>query len=236
MTVFVGQLPLEFKYAKTAREASSGLRQLNAETGNPIRLQKVDSITGEVVRELVSGKEVGDGQFVQLTSEELDGAFAEREKEIRQVQVQDRKDIPAAYIKSVYTLTPTNKSFWSMIGGRLRETGKQMRLHFVEGRQEREAIIRFEGDAPVLYVLYFPSECKELRTDAVECKPEFKDKVDALFAKLSATEMSEAENVRDQVIEDLVVRKQMGEKIEVVEKPKMSKIEQTAEELLNASL
>jgi len=236
VAVFAGNIPCEFKQTRMAAEAGSGLRQLNTATGNPISLQKIDSMTREPVAGLIAGKEVGDGQFVQLSEAELDGAFAEREKDIRQVRMEDISDVPVGRIKSSYFLTPKNKSFWGMIGGRMRETKRQMRFHFVEGRQERDAIIRYENDVLVMYVLFFPSECREAKPDKPECKAELKDKVDALFAKLGSVPVEEAENQRDKVIENLVMRKAMGEVIEAKPVSKEDKIEKTAEELLNASL
>jgi len=54
-------------------------RQVNRETGNRLRHQLVDSVTGDVVesREKARGYEVGDRQFVFVEDEELEEARAE---------------------------------------------------------------------------------------------------------------------------------------------------------------
>ena len=236
-TVYVGQMPLEFKYGKSSSEAKSELRMVNWETGNCVRYKKVDSITGEEVKEIVSGKEVG-GQMVVFSDAELDGAFAESEKEARLSVVEDAVDIPMERVKSYYYIQPTNEAYWNILGGRMLEAGKQLRFNFVEGRQTREAVLQFEGLMPVMLVLYFPSEVRPpVSVPFPICKPELAEKVDALFEQMGKTELPVAENVRDKVIDNLVASKLNGVPIEVPLVAKgVKKIEQTAEEMLALSV
>lgn len=236
-TVYVGQMPLEFKYGKSSSEAKSDLRMVNQATGNCVRYKKVDSITGEEVKEIVSGKEIG-GQMVVLSDAELDGAFAENEKEARLSVVEDAIDIPKERVKSHYYIQPISEAYWNILGGRMLETGKQLRFNFVEGRQVREAVLQFEGMMPVMLVLYFPSEVRPpVAVLSPLCKPELAEKVDALFEKLSKTELPVAENVRDRVIDSLVLSKLNGVPIEVPLVVKAEKKqEQTAEEMLALSV
>jgi len=235
--VYIGQMPLEFKYQRSASDAVSGLRMVNAQTGNCVRYKKVDSITGEEVLETASGKEIGDKMIV-FTEAEMDGAFASAEKEARIAVVETAQDIPFERIKSHYYIQPTNEAYWNIVGGRLLETGKQIRFNFVEGRQSREAILRFEGMKPVMLVLHFPSEVREaIEVSSPMCKPELAPKVDMLFEKLSHTTLPTAENVRDKVIEALVASKLSGVAIEIPMVVKgAKKVEQTAEELLAVSV
>lgn len=233
----IGRIPFEFRIQKASTEAVSGLKMLNMKTGNLVGYKKVDKISGEEVFQTVSGKEVGD-RMVVLTDEELDGAFADREKEIRNVVVEDNATIQADRIKSYYNAVPVNETYWNMIGGRMVAKKKQIRFNLVEGRQSREAIMKIENGKPCIYVLYFPSELKEkMNIPEPVCDTKFADKVDALFDKLAQNKLEVAENVRDKVIDGLVARKLSGVEIEMPVVVKgAKKIEQTAEELLAASI
>jgi DNA end-binding protein Ku len=70
--------PIALYPAVDASERVS-FRQVNRETGNRLRQQLVDSVTGEAVEthEKARGYEVGDNQFVVVENEELESARAE---------------------------------------------------------------------------------------------------------------------------------------------------------------
>ena len=70
--------PIALYPAVDASERVS-FRQVNRETGNRLRQQLVDSVTGEAVEthEKARGYEVGDNQFVVVEDEELESARAE---------------------------------------------------------------------------------------------------------------------------------------------------------------
>jgi non-homologous end joining protein Ku len=103
-----------------------------------------------------------------------------------------------------------------MVGGYMAECKKQLRFIYVEGRQERTAILKIEGGMGVVYVLYFPSEVAEIKgVGAPVCKPELLADVSALMNALANTKLPEPEEKRNVVIEQLVEAKLTGKPIPV---------------------
>src|SRR3954464_5373103 len=70
--------PIALYPAISASERIS-FRQVNRETGNRVRQQLVDSVTGEVVESHNKGRgyEVGENQFLMVRDEELEAAQEE---------------------------------------------------------------------------------------------------------------------------------------------------------------
>jgi hypothetical protein len=66
-------------YPAIAAEERVSFRQVNRQTGNRLRQQLVDAVTGEVVQSHDKGRgyQVGENQFVVVQDEELDAAREE---------------------------------------------------------------------------------------------------------------------------------------------------------------
>jgi len=238
LTLKFGNIPVEGRLTRFASETESGLSQFSP-AGNPIGYKKVDKVTGEEVSndQILKGKKIGD-TVVTFTDEELDNAYVARQAEVSNVKPEDIQDIPATYIKSLYCFRPENETFWGMIGGRLEQCKKQLRFVYVEGRQERTAILRVEGGMGVVYVLYFPSEVAEIAdVEPPICKPELIPMVDSLLDALSAKELPEPEEKRNLVIEQLVEAKLTGAPIPVKTAPVASVVKgKSVEDLLKESI
>ena len=236
LTLFVGKIPLTMKLTRLASETESGLK-LFSPLGNPIRYKKVDSLTGEEVQtsDIRKGKEVGD-TVVTFSEDELSSAYATKEKEVRKVRVQDFSDIPDSFVKSVFAVKPANATFWGMIGGRIASRNKELAFNWVEGKQERNAVLRFDKGVPILRVLYFESEVVETTPSTPECKPEHASQVDTLLDMLGQTELPKAEEKRNSVIDSLIEARLLGKEIPKKEVVAIAKTEKTAEELLKESL
>ena len=84
---------------------------INRATGNRLRQQYVDSVTGEVVErdERVRGYEIGKGEYIKLEETEI----AERALEsIHTIDIESfvpRKDIDEVYLDSAYYMAPDDK-------------------------------------------------------------------------------------------------------------------------------
>ena len=234
----LGNIPLEGRLVRISKENLSGLSQFSPE-GNPIGYQKIDKVTGETVAngDILKGKKIGD-TVVTFTNAELTSAYANRQAEIGTVKVEDVEDIPARFIKSIFAFRPENETFWGLIGGRMAEGNKQLRFVYVEGRQERTAIMKLEENTPIIYVLYFPTEVADLGTATPPvCKPELAHTVDTLFTGLANTELSVVEETRNVVIEQLIEAKLTGVAIPVAAAVQI-KVQKgkSVEELLNESI
>jgi DNA end-binding protein Ku len=84
------------------------LNQLNAETGNRLKQQLVDSETGEVVErdQIVKGYEYDRGRYVTISDEELKELQIESSKIIELDQFVDRGDVDPVYLDAPYYIYP----------------------------------------------------------------------------------------------------------------------------------
>jgi len=237
LTLKFGNIPLEGRLLRMASEATSGLSQFSP-AGNPIGYKKVDKTTGDEVptNEIIKGKKIGD-TVVTFSEAELNGAYACRQAEVSNVKVEDIEDIPATYVKSLYYFKPENQTFWELIGGRLNVGKKQLRFIYVEGRQERTAILKIEENVGMVYVLYFESEVASVAPqNAPECKPELAESMDALLTGLTATQLPVIEEKRNVVIEKLVEAKLTGQPIEIQPVAQVTTKGKSVEDLLKESI
>lgn len=84
------------------------LNQLNAETGNRLKQQLVDSETGDVVErdQIVKGYEYDRGRYVTISDEELKELQIESSKIIDLDQFVDRDDVDPVYLDAPYYIYP----------------------------------------------------------------------------------------------------------------------------------
>lgn len=234
----LGNIPLEGRLIRLSQENESGLSQFSPE-GNPIRCKKVDGVTGADVTadEILKGKKIGN-TTVTFTEDELDAACSRRQLEIGKVRVEDIQDIPATDVKSIYAFKPDNNTFWGLIGGRMLELRKELHFLYVEGRQERAAILQIRENLPTLFILYFPSEIADMgQQEAPLCSPAHAPQVDALLTALQTTAIPEVDEKRNFIIGKLVEAKLTGQPIPAkpVVEAKVQK-GKSVEELLKESL
>jgi DNA end-binding protein Ku len=235
LTVMVGKLPLVMKYNAVSKETETGLHQFSP-AGNPIKLKRIDGVTGEEVAfgDIVKGKEIGD-KAVLFSKAELDGVSAKSEGTVSKVQVVDCPKLSPENVRERYFVQPQNQTFWDMVADRLKERSQALRFIWVGGNQEREAYLYFDGDVPTLVQMLFPSEVLEKPSVATNSNPQTAAGVDALLDILKATDIPMPEENRNRALDELVEAKLTGKEIPVFETPKTSKT-QTAEDLLAESL
>ncbi len=84
------------------------LNQLNAETGNRLKQQLVDSETGEIVErdQIVKGYEYDRGRYVTISDEELKELQIESSKIIDLDQFVDRQEVDPVYLDAPYYIYP----------------------------------------------------------------------------------------------------------------------------------
>src|SRR5258708_38415318 len=87
------------------------LNQINAETGNRVKQQLIDSETGEVVErdQIAKGYEHGRGQFVMIDDDELRALQVESSKIIDLTRFVDRDEVDPVYLDSPYYVYPDGK-------------------------------------------------------------------------------------------------------------------------------
>jgi DNA end-binding protein Ku len=87
------------------------LNQINSETGNRVRQQLVDEETGDVVErnQVAKGYEHDRGQYVMIDDEELKTLQVESSKIIDLTQFVDREEVDPVYLDAPYYVYPDGK-------------------------------------------------------------------------------------------------------------------------------
>ncbi len=98
-----------FPVASTTERIS--LHLINRATGNRLRQQYVDSVTGEIVErdEQVRGYEIGKGDYITLEESELAERALESTHTIDIESFVPRKDVDEVYLENSYYMAPDDK-------------------------------------------------------------------------------------------------------------------------------
>src|SRR5262249_38903346 len=105
------------------------LNQLNAETGNRLKQQLIDSETGEVVErdQIARGYEYDRGRYVTITDDELKELQIESSKIIDLDQFVGRDEVDPVYLDSPYYIYPDGNladEAFRVIGQAMEKKGK----------------------------------------------------------------------------------------------------------------
>ena len=181
-------------YSATEAQRPS-LHQFEEGTGDRIRYQRVNERTGEEVpySRIVKGADVGDGNFVILSQEELDSVAAGRSKSLEIRTFVDRDEIDAVYFDKTYFLGPGNAEavkLYALLRDAMRDSGKAAIAEFVMRGKEYLASVRPDGDLLVLETLFYVDEVRDSRAEVDRLPGEI---------KLSSGEM----NMASQLIESM---------------------------------
>ena len=98
-------------YPATSEREKVHFHQLNSETGNRVRLRRVDEQTGEEVpyEKIVKGFEVSKGQYVAITPEELEAIAIESTRTIDIDEFVPKEEIDDLYNIRPYYIAPDGK-------------------------------------------------------------------------------------------------------------------------------
>lgn len=199
--------------------------QLQAGTGDRIRNRRVNERTGEEVeyRDIVKGYEVGSGEYVIVTPEELDAAEPERTRLIDVTDFVDLSEIDPIYFQRTYYLAPQGdaaRRAYALLLEVMAETKKVGIATFVMRNKEYLVAIRPTDDVLALETMFFADEVRDPRSEieGIPVEAEFtKREIDT--AKLLIDSMSapfDPQNYHDtyrERVEELIERKRNGEEI-----------------------
>lgn len=198
--------------------------QFQAGTTDRIRYKRVNERTGREVglSGIVRGHEVGDGDFVLVSDEELEAVEPGRSRTIDIDDFVDLAEIDPVYYNKTYYLGPQGDAAhaYALLHRAMSDTGKAGIATFVMHGKQHLVAIRPAGDVLALQTMYFADEVRD--PDRV---------IDDLPAgeKLPARELSVAKQLiesmtsawdagqyRDtyrDLVEDMIKRKRKGEEI-----------------------
>ncbi len=228
-------------------DKSIHFNQFEEGTSDRIRYKKVNERTGKEVSQdrIVRGFDLGGGEYVILSDEELEQA---EPKKSRQIEISDfvgLADIDPVYFRSSYYLAPEGAGAdkaYALLRQAMAEAGRIGIATLVMRNKEYLVAIRPEDDALALHTMYFSDE---VRAPGREFSvPETEDVTDRelSMAQLLIDSMEsdwDPERYRDthrEKVEALIEEKRSGHEIVIQEEPEAPAKVVDLMEALNASI
>jgi len=144
--------------------------QFEEGTSDRIRYKKVNERTGDEVPagKIVKGYDLGGGEYVILTEEELDAAEPEKSKLIEITDFVDLDQIDPVYYRSTYYLAPegeaANKAY-ALLRQVMRDANKVAIGTVVMRNKEYPVAIRPDDEVLKLETMYFADEIRSATRD-----------------------------------------------------------------------
>ena len=167
-------------------DKSIHFNQFEEGTSDRIRYKKVNERTGEEVPQdrIVRGFDLGGGEYVILTEEELETAEPKKSRQIEISDFVEQADIDPVYFRSSYYLAPEGAGAdkaYALLRQAMADAGKVAIATLVMRNKEYLVAIRPEDDALALHTMYFADEvrapgprsrrCPTPRTSATASSP-----------------------------------------------------------------
>jgi DNA end-binding protein Ku len=150
--------------------------QIHKGTSHRIRYKKVDEVTGDEVpaAEIVNGFDLGDGEYVIVTKDELKDAAPGKSELIEISDFVDLAAIDPIYFRQSYYLAPRGKGAdraYSLLRQAMQESEKIGIATLVLRDKEHLVAIRPGDDALILETMHFPAEIRSA-SEELESLPE----------------------------------------------------------------
>jgi DNA end-binding protein Ku len=165
----------------TDRSEKVSFRVINRKTGNTVRRQYIDSVTGKPLadEDEVKGYEIGDDEYLLVEEDEIDSIQIESSHTLAIESFVDRADIPAIYFDTPYYVSPSDEvseEAFAVIREAMAQKQKAGIARIVLYRRERPVMIEPFDKGLLLTTL---------RYDKTVRKP------DQVFGDLPKTELDE---------------------------------------------
>ena len=231
-TISFGLVNIPIALGVATQRSDVKFRTLDAETNQPIRQQMVSSARDDAVverTETVKGYEVGKGQFVVVTDEELESVAVERRRTIDIVSFIDIEEVDPVYYDRTYYVAPQEAASkpYTLLLEALKETSKAAVGKIVLSSKEHLVLLRPSGDALAVELLFYPEdvrlstqeEIEEIVHDTKVAKAEL-DMAKQLVESLSRSfDPGDFENEHKRDLMALIEKKLAGEEIQVAPEP-----------------
>jgi DNA end-binding protein Ku len=216
--------PVALFPASSEREKIS-FNQINKNTGHRIRYRKVDAETGDEVdsSEIIKGYEVGKGQYIEIKPEELEAIAIESKRTIEIDKFVPKKEIDELYLNSPYYLAPdgdVGQQAFAVIREAIRKEGMVALGRVVITSREHIIALEPRGKGLLGITLRYPYEVRK-EEEYFEDIPDEKISKDMLElashiveTKSGHFEPEEFEDQYEDALNELLKKKQAGEKIE----------------------
>ena len=221
--------------------------QFEEGTSDRIRYKKVNERTGEDVSNdrIVRGFDLGGGEYVILTDEELESAEPKKSRQIEISDFVDIGDIDPVYFRSSYYLAPEGDGAdkaYALLRRAMVEAGKVGVATLVMRNKEYLVALRPDEDALALHTMYFSDE---VRSPGKEL-PDLPEDGDVTSRELSMAQLliesmesdwdpDRFHDTHREKVEQLIEEKRQGHEIVIQEGPEPAKVVDLME-ALNASI
>jgi len=223
-------------YTATA-DQTIHFNQLHKGTSNRIRYKKVDEASGEEVdaSEIVNGYDIGGGEYVIVTREELKDVAPGKSEAIEITDFVDLDRIDPIHYRSTYYLAPRGKGAdraYALLRQAMRETNKVGIATLVLRDKEHLVAVRPGEDVLILETMYFADEIRK-PSEELESLPQdvsfqgrelevAKKLVESLSVEWSPEDYHNTYRGR---VEELIERKREGDSVVFeAERPKKSNV------------
>jgi DNA end-binding protein Ku len=229
-------------------DKSVHFNQFEEGTSDRIRYKKVNERTGKEVAndKIVRGFDLGAGEYVILTDEELESA---EPKKSRQIEISDfvgLSDIDPVFFRSSYYLAPEGEGAdkaYALLRRAMLEAGKVGIATLVMRNKEYLVAIRPEDDALALHTMYFSDEVRapgrelpELPADGEVTKRELSMAQLLIESMESDWDPERYHDTHREKVEALVEEKRQGHEIVIQAGPETPAKVVDLMEALNASI
>lgn len=213
---------VELSNATTNAEKVS-FRTLNRATGNTVKRQYIDGVTGEPVadEEEVKGYELEDGQFLVIEEEEIESVQIESSHTLSLETFVDKSKIEQIYLDSPYYLAPADKvseEAFAVIRDALEHKKMAGLARIVLYRRERPVVIEPLGKGMLLTTLRYQNTVRRPE----EILDDIKDvKLDEEMIELASTiidkkkgkfDPAEFEDTYENALLEMIKAKKAGHK------------------------
>jgi DNA end-binding protein Ku len=229
-------------------DKSIHFNQFEKGTSDRIRYKKVNERTGDEVPndDIARGFDLGGGEYVILTDEELESAEPKKSRQIDISDFVNQADIDPVFFRSSYYLAPEGPGAdkaYSLLRRAMADSDRIGIATMVMRNKEYLVAIRPEDDALAMHTMYFSDEVRSPGNEL----PELPDVGDVSDRELSMAELLiesmesdwDPERYHDthrQKVEALIEEKRQGHEIVIQEQAEPAAKVVDLMEALNASI
>ncbi len=222
-------------YPATSEREKISFHQLNKNTGHRIRYRKVDSDTGDEVdaADIVKGYEVGKGEYIELSPEELEAVAIESKRTIEIDKFVPRDEIDELFFNSPYYIVPDGEvaaQAFAVIREAIKKEGMVALGKVVFTSREHVIALEPRGKGLMGVTLRYPYEVRK-ETDYFDDIPNEKIPKDMLDLAAHIVESKaghfDPEQFDDQyegALQALIKQKQSGKPVERPQEARQSNV------------
>src|SRR5437763_4624054 len=211
-------------YPATSEREKIRFHNLNSETGNRVRMRRVDEGTGDEVPydKIVSGYEVGKGQYVEVTDEELEAIALESTRTIDIDRFVPKTEIDDLYNIRPYYIAPEGRvgvDAFAVIREVIEAMDKVALGRVVLTSREHVIALEARGKGLMGTLLRYPYEVRneEEYFDDIPAGKVTKDMLDLakhiVQTKSGDFKPEKFEDHYEEALKELLRKKQAGQKI-----------------------